>query len=231
MGLDRHGRDVDSPGGTVDGTDGGVAGVVLAGGASTRFAGGDKALARIGGEPILARVASVLRRATGRPPVVAVRTAEKRDIYRDVLPADVEFVDDAAGFAGPLAGVVGAAESTGADWLFVCGCDMPLLSASAVRWLVEQARDGDGNADAVAVGDLDGTIEPLHACYRRSAVLAARDDLPPTGGVRALVDALDATRVVRRDDAPPDVHLDASLSNVNTVVDLDEVRAGYGDES
>lgn len=210
------------PGDGRDDVGGNAVGVVLAGGGSTRFADGDKALATVRGEPILVRVADALRRATGRPPVVAVRTHEQRSTYRRHLPPDVAFVDDAAGFSGPLAGVVAAAEATAADWLSVCGCDMPLLSEAAVRWLAERARAGDD--DAVAVLNPDGTVEPLHACYRRSAVLAARDRLPRTGGVRALFDALDATRVISFDDAPPDVPLAASLSNVNTRGDLDEIR-------
>lgn len=221
MGPDRHVRYVrssDGGGGEASGT---VAGVVLAGGGSTRFSDGDKALATIRGAPILVRVATTLRRATGRSPVVAVRTDEQRSTYRELLPPDVAFVDDAAAFSGPLAGVVAAAEATTADWLFVCGCDMPLLSEAAVRWVVERARAGD---DAVAVRNPDGTVEPLHACYRRSAVLAARDRLPRAGGVRALFDALDATRVDSPDDAPADVPLAASLSNVNTRADLDAIR-------
>lgn len=206
---------------------GDVVGVVLAGGESTRFAGGDKALATVGDEPTLVRVAATLRRATGRPPVVAVRTAEQRATYGDLLPADVDLVDDAAGFSGPLAGVVGAAEATDADWLFVCGCDMPLLAEAAVRWLV--GRTDEVEADAVAVRDPDGTVQPLHACYRRSAALAARDRLPRDGGVRALFDVLDPVRAVTADDAPRNVPLVASLSNVNTRADLEELRGRLAD--
>jgi len=194
---------------------------VLAGGGSTRFAGGDKALATVGGEPIVTRVAAALRRATGRAPVVAVRSKGQRRSYRAVLPPDVEFVRDAAGFAGPLAGVVGAAGATTRPRLFVCACDMPLVSSAAVRWLL--SRLDDEGADAVAVRLPDGTVEPLHAAYRRAAVLAARDRLAPDDGPRALVDALDA-RTVRLDDAPPDVPLSTSLSNVNTRADLAAAR-------
>lgn len=196
-------------------------GVVLAGGGSTRFAGGDKALATVDGTPIIARIADTLREATGRPPVVAVRSDERRDAYRDVLPGDVTFAFDAFDLSGPLAGVVGAAEATSAEWLFVCGCDMPLLSVAAVGWLLD--RNGDG--DAVAVRQSDGTIETLHAAYRREAVLSTRDRLPSSGGVRALFSALDSTLTIPPADAPPDVPLSASLSNVNTRADLEAARS------
>jgi molybdopterin-guanine dinucleotide biosynthesis protein A len=115
-----------------------VRGVVLAGGESRRFGDGSKALATLDGDPLIARVARAVREATGAPPTVAVRGPAGRRTLSTVLP-DATFVEDAPGFEGPLAGVAGAARATTAPWLFVCGCDMPLLSAPAVEWLADHA--------------------------------------------------------------------------------------------
>lgn len=194
---------------------GDVRGVVLAGGASTRFEDGNKALATCDGEPLVARVADAVRRATGAPPLVAVRTDEQAATYDALL--DAEFVHDVPGAQGPLAGVIGAATATDARWLFVCGCDMPLLSAAAVEWLGAHRALG---LNAVAPRHPDGTRDPLHTFFRRAAVERVRSALPERGGVRALLDVLPRVRAVPVDAAPADVPLADSIASVNTTTEL-----------
>ena len=190
---------------------------MLAGGRSRRFADGRKALARLGGEPLITRVADALAAATGRPPVVAARTGRRAGLFAEVLP-EPAFADDAPGFEGPLAGVVGAARAVEAPYLFVAGCDMPLLSPGAVRWQADHAR----RADAVAV--VSGVPQPTHALYRRAAVLRVARELPAAAGVRSLLAALP---VVRRLPvaAGTDVGLRRSLTNVNSRAELRALEA------
>lgn len=190
-------------------------GLVLAGGASTRFSGGEKALATVRGESLIERVVGVVGVATDRRPAVAVRTDDQRAAFEKRLD-DVAFAKDARGFEGPLAGVVGGIDAVEGDWIFVSACDMPLLSAGAIAWL--RGRIG---ADAVVPVHPDGTPEPLHAFYRRAALGRAVPDLPRAGGVRALLDALDSVRRV-----PVDGHEDLadSVTNVNSRGDLAAAR-------
>jgi molybdopterin-guanine dinucleotide biosynthesis protein A len=197
-----------------------VRGVVLAGGESTRFENGNKALATCDGEPLVARAASAVRRATGEPPMVAIRTAAQAATYDEVL--DAQFVRDAPSAAGPLAGVLGAAAAVDTDWLFVCGCDMPRLSPAAIRWLGGHRASA---LDAVAPRHPDGTRDPLHTFLRREAVERVRGELPAHGGVRALLAALDRDRAVPVDAAPAGVPLADSLTNVNTTAELRAVGA------
>lgn len=200
-------------------------GVVLAGGASTRFGEGDedKALARVGTDRVVERVVTVLRDVTRRDPVVAVRTADQRARYDRLLGERVRFAADAPGFDGPLAGVVGAAAATDAAWLVCCGCDMPLLDPAAVGWLSGLLDGSAGEADAVAVEHPDGVVEPLHTLYRRERVLAVRDRLPATAGPRALLAEL-AVHVVPVAAVPEEVPIRRSTTNVNTRADLAAVR-------
>jgi molybdopterin-guanine dinucleotide biosynthesis protein A len=130
------------------------------------------------------------------------------------------FVEDAPGFEGPLAGVVGAARAVPEPYLFVAGCDMPLLSPAAVRWLAGHAR----RADAVAVVQ-DGVVQPTHALYRRAAVRQAARRLPGDAGVRSLLDALEAVRRLPV-AAGHGADLAASLTNVNTRAELRALRPG-----
>jgi len=219
--------------------------VVLAGGESTRFGPGHKALATLDGEPLIRRAVGTLRTVTGRSPIVAVRTADQRERLAAALPAtwDVRFVRDDPSLSGPLAGVAAAAETAATPWLFVAGCDMPLLEPHAVAALFGRAthRDGDrGDGEhgrSVSAKDDRGRLkppavvpvserghEPLHALYRRAAVRNNVSELAPDDGLRALLDRLDGVEYVGFDSLPESV--DRSVTNVNTRTELARVAAG-----
>jgi molybdopterin-guanine dinucleotide biosynthesis protein A len=195
------------------------ASVVLAGGRSRRFGDRNKALAVVDGRTFVGRAVVTVADAGSVSTVVAVETDDQRATVAGALgdDADPDFAFDAAGFEGPLSGLYGALPATDAEWLFVTACDMPRLSARAVRWLATRLGTDDASTrpDAVVPAHPDGNVEPLHGFYRRAAVAEARDRLDPESGVHALLDAVDAATVPMA-DAPPDVPLAASVENVNT---------------
>jgi molybdopterin-guanine dinucleotide biosynthesis protein A len=196
---------------------------VLAGGTSTRFDGGNKAFARLGERSLLGHVLTTVADATDARPVIAVRDdAQRRTIETEVtdhLGVDPAFVTDDPAFDGPLAAVFAACGWTDRRWLFLVGCDMPLLDGAVVSWLVDRA--GESAADAI-VPRTDGGIEPLHALYRRDAVAAVRDRVDPGAGFHSLLDQLADVTVVPRAESPQE--LARSAQNVNTVADLDRLR-------
>lgn len=193
-------------------------GVVLAGGHSRRFRGPEKTLVAIDGEPMVRRVVEAVRAGTGRPPIVATHTAERRDEVAAVLGPDTTYVLDDPGLEGPLAGLVGALGAVSTPWAVAVGGDMPLVSPAAIRWLLGRAA---GAADAVAVSD-DGTPQPLPAAYRVGAVERVRPDLPRAAGLSALLDRLDVLGI-DVDDAPDRVRLGESLLDVDTREDLERL--------
>lgn len=206
-----------------------VRGVVLAGGDATRFDGGDKALADVDGRPMLARVVDAVDVATDGPPVLAVGDEAEGTRLRGALGGEfdaerspsVDMVVDDPARSGPLAGIFAAVDAADADWLFVCACDMPLVTPSSIDAIRGAAlRTGgaeDSGPDAV-VPVVDGHRQPLHALYRRAAFAAVREDLPETASLLALLDALDETLEIpaRELDAP----LERATTNVNTRSDL-----------
>ncbi len=194
---------------------------MLAGGRSRRFEGARKALATLEGRPLVARVAAALTEATGRPPVVAARTARRAGAMAAVLKKPA-FVEDASGFEGPLAGVVGAARAVDEPYLFVAGCDMPLLSPAAVRWQAGHAR----REDAVTVLQ-NGVVQPTHALYRRAAVRQAAGRLSGDAGIWSLLDTLNTVRRLPV-AAGHRVGLAASLTNVNTREELRRLHSDDG---
>lgn len=122
------------------------AGVVLAGGASSRM-GRDKALIEVGGRPMAARVAEALV-AGGCTPVWCQggNAAGLAEIGLATRPDRDGRVGPVGAIAAVLADVDAAAVS---DGVVVAACDLPSLTPEVVRALVEQ-RDLTGSV-AVAV--------------------------------------------------------------------------------
>lgn len=198
-----------------------MTGIVLAGGRSTRFGEPtiNKATATLDGRTFLERVVDTVAIATDRTPIVAVRTATQRADYEEVLAEfGVTFAFDSPTFQGPLAGIVGALEAVDTPWMFVCGCDMPLLSIDAIRWLSTQIRrDNDDTSPAgLVVRHSDGTPDPLHALYRPSVITDVLEVLPQHGGVRSLLRAVEEVETVPIAAASQDVPLCKSMININT---------------
>jgi molybdopterin-guanine dinucleotide biosynthesis protein MobB len=198
----------------------GPLGVVLAGGASTRF-GSPKALATVGGRRIIDRVIDALSAAV--PEVVI--SANDPALYADLgLPTRA---DDVAG-AGPLAGILTAlrwAAERGRSGALVVACDMPWVSAGVLRMIAERAASTEADAVVPESGGRRG-LEPLCAWYsvrclprveRMIAEGEGRVHRLLIGGVRADVIPL---AEVRRAGDPDRIFL-----NINTADDLRAAEA------
>lgn len=196
--------------------DGGLTGVVLAGGYSRRFGETDKALARVGGRPLLARVVARLSEAAG--PVVVNCRADQREAFEAALAptsASVRFAEDPATDRGPLFGFRVALGRVETERCLLTTCDAPFLDP---RLLADLAgRLGDAT-EAAGVGTPDGGVQPVQAAYRTDPAEAACDDLLQSGERRlsALFDRL-AARTVPADEASGDVT--RSLVDVDTPAD------------
>ena len=142
-----------------------VAGLILAGGRSTRF-GTEKAMADLAGVPMVEHVAQMCFRAcsllavSARSGSGAARWAEQRDLpLVEDRPTHPE---------GPLAGVHAGLEwaaKAGGDILVTAPCDTPGLPNDIVARLAD-AVEGVG---AVAANG-EGHIEPLCAAWPISAL-------------------------------------------------------------
>ncbi len=161
-----------------------VAAIVLCGGASRRFGGGDKTAALLGDESLLARL------VTGLPPAWAVVCvgAERP------LPRQVTWTREDPPGGGPVAGLAAglrAAPTTTSVAVVLAG-DQP-FAAPAARELADRlgravstagpehddgADDGGADVDGLAARQPDGRAQLLLAAYRASSlrrVLAGRE--------------------------------------------------------
>jgi molybdopterin-guanine dinucleotide biosynthesis protein A len=186
-------------------------GFVLAGGSSSRM-GRDKALLPYRQTSLVEHVARAVLEAMG-----SVALIGDPDRYRDLGHA--VYPDKVPG-CGPLGGIYTAltvSPSSGnlpADWNLVVACDMPGISARALRGLIDpEAKPGRNCVMALGPG---GEPEPLCALYhQRCLPVLERAIREKRFKMRDLVPELDA-------DLRP---LEPSaLANVNTPTDWAEFQ-------
>jgi molybdenum cofactor guanylyltransferase len=170
----------------------GLTGVLLVGGASTRF-GSPKALARLNGETLAERAWRLLGEACEE------RVAVGKTV--DALPLPFPVLDDGTDVRAPIAGVVAGLRAASNDMCLFLPVDTPFVTAELLHELAGACAD----AAVTQTG-------PLPGAYRVSAlpVLARR----LAAGELALKDALAALEV-RVIAAEP-----RALVNVNEPRDL-----------
>jgi molybdenum cofactor guanylyltransferase len=201
-----------------------AAGIVLAGGRSSRM-GTPKAALEWHGSTLLRRVTGIVARGAGGP-VVVVRAPGQP---LPALPPTIEVVEDAREGRGPLQGLAAglAALDGRAQVAYVSSTDAPLLHPS----FVQRVLGAIGDDVDVVLPRAGGFLHPLAAAYRttlRPLVerLLAEDRLRPAF-------LFDECRVLRLDEqelladaalAAADPALDSVL-NLNTPADYEAARA------
>ncbi len=170
--------------------------------------GRDKALLPFRGSTLAAHVASLVQAAAGNVALVG-DPAKYRALGIPVLA-------DSRPGTGPLGGIETALGATSADWNLVVACDMPALTISFLRALLDAA--GVNGEDALVPVGPSGRPEPLCGVYHRRCRPAL--DAALESGVRRITEALQRLRVTLYDVASS-----AFFENLNTPEDW----AGYHD--
>lgn len=202
--------------------DSGIAGVVVAGGRSDRFADGEKALARLNGRPLVAHVVDAVAPVVDE--VVVNCRADQRDALADALEGsafgapdapEYRFAVDAVAGGGPVAGLRTGLRETVAAYAVTVPCDMPFLESAFLATLLSRAGDGTG-----AVAEFDGRVEPFPAAVHvRSATAAANEALE--AGVGSLRDYLSSLAPTVIPEAETRAHVGPScFFDVDTRADL-----------
>ncbi|HEX7581608.1 MAG TPA: molybdenum cofactor guanylyltransferase [Gaiellaceae bacterium] len=175
-----------------------LTGVLLVGGASTRF-GSPKALARIDGATLAERAWRVLGEAC------AERIAVGK--LADGLELPFELLDDGSDVRAPIAGLVAGLRAATHELVAVIPVDLPLLTRASLEALAARCRD----AAIPSSGPLPGVY--------RTSVLPTFERALAAGEyrLRDVLDELDVA-VVELDET--------ELVNVNEPADLERLTNG-----
>jgi molybdopterin-guanine dinucleotide biosynthesis protein A len=178
-------------------------GVLLAGGRGSRL-GGSKALAPLGGKPLICHALAALRGAVGEVAIVA-----KPDTALPVLEAVTVWREPSEPHH-PLVGIVHALVCADGRPVVVCAADMPFVASELLAAL---AGADPAGAPAVVASSVERGLQPLVGCYQPEAqallAAAAREGTAP---VRRVVSGI-GPRLFEVTD--PQV-----LFNVNSAEDL-----------
>lgn len=196
-----------------------LGGIILAGGHSRRM-GIDKATLAFGDETLVERMVRILGDVAAP---VAVVAAARQSL--PLLPKHTLIARDERPDRGPLEAFSTGLRAIGqVEMVFLCACDMPLLTAKFVKHLAAKL---DPEHDAV-LPVVDGNSQPLAAVYR-SKVRSQVDELLRLGRSRMLdLTATLRTRKLTSDELAPVDPRKVCLSNLNTPADYRNalVRAG-----
>lgn len=152
-----------------------AAALVLAGGRGKRV-GGTKLFLSLEGSPMIEKVLSLAMLLF--PQVILSCRGEDTStfsrIFAPLFPAHaLKIVADRREGLGPLEGISLGLASSDLPWVFVVGCDMPMVQESVVRFMASRR---DPKKDAV-IARLGGLVEPLHAFYHKRCVSAVDDSI------------------------------------------------------
>ena len=191
------------------------AGVVVAGGRSTRMGDREKAVVEVAGRPLVARVAEALSGVADEL-VVNCRPDQRDAIATALQGHDPVFATDEDPDRGPVGGIATGLGATTATYAAVVACDLPFLDPDLIEYLFERAAGQEA-----AVPKPDEWFEPLHAVYRPEPMAAACENALAAGDVRIIepLFTLEYTVVERRD-----LVAHGSLSSFESVDTPAEVR-------
>ncbi|MDR9502518.1 MAG: molybdenum cofactor guanylyltransferase [Desulfurivibrionaceae bacterium] len=189
-----------------------TAGVILAGGKSSRF-GSNKALALFQDKALISHAGDLLASLFGEI-LLVTNSPETYDFLGWPMTGDI-FPG-----AGPLAGIHAALNKVAAPQLFVLGCDMPLVQEDLIRLLCAEAEEG---WDAV-VPELSRGLEPLCALYGKSCLPQVAQNLREGRcQLHRLFEQLHTKRIPEQVLRRADPGL-ISFENINRLPDLEAAK-------
>jgi molybdopterin-guanine dinucleotide biosynthesis protein A len=136
-----------------------ISGVILAGGANSRFNGLVKANIVIGGRTIISRTSDLLREIFKETIIVTNTPEEFTECTEFKIVAD-EILNK-----GPLGGIHAALKATSGEAVFVFAGDMPFIDKEIVTLLLDTY---SGQSCDILIPKSGIFIEPLHSIYSKA---------------------------------------------------------------
>jgi molybdopterin-guanine dinucleotide biosynthesis protein A len=215
-----------------------LTGIILAGGASRRMGGRNKAFLRLDGRPLVEIVVGRVQSVCAEVLVVAGDTSPYTKL-------GVPLVEDRFRGVGVLGGLHAGLKAASHELALLVGCDMPFLSPDLLRTFAEWVEGYDvavlrhasppqsppQSGGDVPQGQGRQYVEPLHAAYRRTCLPAIEGAI--RAGERRIVSFFPNVRVryaTPEEVTPIDPALH-SFRNVNTPEEWNAVQEEWQRQS
>jgi len=186
-----------------------ISGVILAGGANSRFGGKIKANLLIDGRTIISGITEILSQIFSEI-IIVTNTQEAFSEYNKF-----RIVSDRFKMTGPLGGIHAAMMASSGEAVFVVGGDMPLLQKQII---IKQTEYYQKNKCEVLVPSVNQNIEPLHAVYSLSILTKLEKHLSEgtNYAIREFFRKTD-TRYLEFDNIEDTI---SAFTNINTPLDI-----------
>lgn len=190
--------------------------IILVGGEARRANGQEKFFFLYQGKTFIERLVDSLRDVTDEIIIVARNPEQCRRF--DTLE-DVRCIADIRQGIGPIGGLHAGSLAAKGDLLFVSACDMPCIETAVVSHLF----DTIGDADAAIPSWNADMLEPLHAVYRRDALLRYLES-HESYSLRPMIRSLNTRYVPVEELRWFDPAL-RTFTNINKLEELDRINA------
>ena len=188
--------------------------IVLVGGAARRAGGREKYFFTFQGKTFIERLIDTLREVVDEIVVVA-RDPEQCERFSHLQ--GVRCTSDIRQGLGPIGGLHAGTLAVHGEYIFVAACDMPCVHPGVVEMLFDAAVGYDA---AIPSWNAD-MLEPLHAVYRRSALIEYLEEHESLS-LRPMIWSLNTRYVsveaIRQID--PDL---LTFPNINNLEDLESI--------
>jgi|SRR5208337_1715843 len=195
--------------------------VVLAGGEARRANGQEKYFFTYEGRTFIERLVGSLSGVVDEIVIVA-RNPVQCTRFREI--SNVACISDIRQGLGPIGGLHAGSLAAGGDLIFVSACDMPCIDAGVVSYLFQAI----GSYDAAIPRWNERMLEPLHAVYRRTALLAYLESHTSLS-LRTMIQTLN-TRYIPVDELrafDPDLR---TFTNINKLEELEHINLSTSKE-
>ena len=189
--------------------------VVLVGGEAQRANGKEKYFFIYQGRTFIERLVDSLEEVVDEIILVAKSPQQCRRFHRI---RGIRCITDIRRGIGPIGGLHAGSLAARGEFIFVSACDMPCINPAVIAHLF----DSIDNYDAVIPRWNPDMLEPLHAVYRRTALLTyleSHDSL----SLRAMVRSLSALYVPVDELKIIDPSL-KTFTNINKLEDLERIN-------
>ena len=189
--------------------------VVLVGGEARRANGQEKYFFMYQGRTFIERLVDSLEEVVDEIILVAKNPQQCRRFQRI---RGIQCITDIRRGIGPIGGLHAGSLAARGEFIFVSACDMPCINPAVIAHLF----DSIDNYDAVIPRWNPDMLEPLHAVYRRTALLTyleSHDSL----SLRAMVRSLSALYVPVDELKIIDPSL-KTFTNINKLEDLERIN-------
>ena len=189
--------------------------VILVGGEARRANGQEKYFFTYEGKTFIDRLIESLARGVDEIILVA-RNPEQCKRFSAIK--GVRCITDIRPGTGPIGGLHAGALAAHGDLIFVSACDMPCVDPQVIAHLFNRI----DSYDAAIPRWNPEMLEPLHAVYRRTALIAYLDDHASLS-LRTMVRELNTLYVPIEEIRAIDHEL-TTFTNINKIEDLERIN-------